>query len=56
MKLFPLATLIRLYELLKNSRSIREQSRDQQQSSLAFDVQAAWVLIFGGRPEFYQDE
>jgi len=35
MKRFPLATLIRLYELLKNSRSTCEQSRSQQQSSLA---------------------
>lgn len=34
MKRFPLTTLIRLYELLKNSRSTSEQSRSQQQSSL----------------------
>ena len=35
MKQFPLTTLIQLYELLKNSRSTCEQSRSQQQSSLA---------------------
>jgi hypothetical protein len=34
MKQFPLTTLIRLYELLKNSRSTCEQSRSQQQNSL----------------------
>src|SRR5215831_5053577 len=43
MKLFPLTTLIRLYELLKNSRLTCEQSRSQQQSSLA-KSQAALVL------------
>jgi len=35
MKQFPLTTLIRLYELLKNSR-LKPQMRRQQQRSLAF--------------------
>jgi hypothetical protein len=41
MKLFPLTTLIRLYELLKNSRLTCEQSRSQQQSSLALGKERA---------------
>src|SRR5215468_1634240 len=46
MTLFPLTTLIRLYELLKNSRSIREQSRESTTKQPG-KRQAALVLISG---------
>jgi hypothetical protein len=44
MKRFPSTTLIRLYELLKNSRLMPEIRR-QQQNSLVIPDQAALVLI-----------